>query len=120
MYSEIVQRILADPAHIGELEGATHKGVAGAPGDGPYLILWLQIEGDTILCASFKTFGCPSAVASGSMTATLVTGRTVEKAALLTTEDLLRVLGGLPPGKEYTADLAIQALQNALQGRERT
>jgi len=114
VYSETVQRILADPAHIGPLEGATHKGVAGTPGDGPYLILWLQIESDTILRAAFKTFGCPAAVASGSMLATLVTGRPVEKAGLLTTEDLLRILGGLPEGREFCAELAVTALRDAL------
>ena len=116
MFSETVRRILADPAHMGEFVGATHKGVAGVPGDGPYLILWLQIVRDTIVRAAFQTYGCPSAVASGSMLATLITGRTVEKASLLTTEDLLLVLGGLPAGKEYCAELGINGLKSALKG----
>ena len=118
MYSETVQRILADPAHMGPLEGATHKGVAGVPGEGPYLILWLQVEGDKILQASFQTYGCPSAVASGSITATVLTGRTLQQAQLVEAGDILLLLGGLPPGKEYCADLGATALKEALKGKE--
>jgi nitrogen fixation NifU-like protein len=118
VYSETVQRILADPAHTGELAEASHKGVAGAPGEGPYLILWLEIVGDTILRASFQTYGCPAAVASGSLLTTLVTGMPVEKTRLLTSENLLLLLGGLPEGKEFCAALAIDALSDALKGWE--
>jgi len=114
MFSETVQRILANPSHLGPLEGTTHEGVAGVPGDGPYMRMWLAIEGETIRRAAFKTFGCPSATACGSMTATLLTGRTVEKARLLTASDLLLILGGLPEGKEFCADLAVAAVKDAL------
>lgn len=44
------------------------------------------------------------------MVCELVTGRAVEKARLLTSQDLLLVLGGLPEGKEHFAGMAVAAL----------
>ena len=120
MYSEIVSEHACNPRNAGPLDDATHEGVAGVPGDGPYMILWLRVEADTVVSASFKTFGCPSAIASGSVTTVLITGRPMSKAALLTPEGLLLVLGGLPEGKEYCAKLACDALQAALKGQLRT
>ena len=32
------------PRNVGSLENATHKGVAGNPGDGPYPTLWLELH----------------------------------------------------------------------------
>jgi NifU-like protein involved in Fe-S cluster formation len=158
MFSETVQRILANPTHLGPMEGATHCGLEGVPGEGAFMQIWLEVGGAhreegrvereewdagtggsievahsetgrqngctlpsslfpcgaVIVRAAFRTFGCPSATACGSMICTILTGRSVEKAMLLTAEDLLRILGGLPEGKEYCAGLAVSALRAAL------
>jgi NifU-like protein involved in Fe-S cluster formation len=53
-------------------------------------------------------------MAAGSMAARVLTGLTIEKALLLTAEDLLRILGGLPEGKEECAHRAIAAVRDAL------
>lgn len=116
MFSAIVLDHFHNPRHVGPLEAATHQGVAGSPGDGPYLILWFVVEEDVIQQAAYQTYGCPAAIASGSMTATLLVGRTVEQALNLTATDLMLLLGGLPEGKEHCAQLAITALTNALKG----
>jgi len=115
MFSEIAQQILANPTHIGPLPDATHVGVAGVPGDGPYMQIWLVVENATIRDAAFKTFGCPSATACGCLTARILTGLKVEKALLLTAPDIIRILGGLPEGREFCADLAVTAMRNALE-----
>ncbi|MCW3051182.1 MAG: iscU [Chthonomonadales bacterium] len=113
MFSALAIEHIAVPRNIGPLEGATHQGVAGVPGDGPYMILWFQVEDGQIQKAAYATYGCPAAVASGSITATLLTGRTVEQALSLTAEMIIRILQGLPEGKEDCAQLAAAALQNA-------
>ncbi len=100
------------------MEDATHHGIGGVPGDGPYVQIWLIIEGDLIMKASYECNGCPSSVAASSMAAQLLIGRTMDKAVLLESHDLIVVLGGLPEGKGYYADLAVQALQNALNAGE--
>ena len=118
MYSELAQEHITNPRNPGPLEEATHKGVAGAPGEGPYMILWFVVRDGVILQAAFQTYGCAAAVASGSITTTLLTGRTVEQALRLTAADIDLVLGGLPEGKEHCPRLAADAVYLALQRKE--
>ena len=54
--------------------------------------------------------------AAASLLCELATGRKVERVLDLTGEDLLRVLGGLPEGKEPYAKMAVEAMRAALQG----
>jgi nitrogen fixation NifU-like protein len=115
MFSAIVQDHFYNPRNSGELESATHQGVAGLPGDGPYMILWFRVEGEHILDASYKTYGCPTAVASGSMVAQLAKGRTIPQITALSIDDLTRLLGGVPEGKEHCPQLAIEALNKAFK-----
>lgn len=114
MFTPIVQDHFYNPRNVGPLPEATHQGTAGMPGDGPYMLLWFQVDGDRILRAAYRTYPCPAATACGSMTAALATGRSVAQILQLTAEDLTRALGGLPEGKEHCPALAIQALARAL------
>ncbi|RYG47564.1 hypothetical protein EON79_06985 [bacterium] len=98
------------PRNAGRFEGATHVGIGGVPGDGPYVRMWLRVEGQTVRRAGYECNGCPSSIAAASMAAGLATGRTLSQIALLEPCDLLLLLGGLPEGKEEYADLAVQAL----------
>ncbi len=115
MFSDAVMDRVVDPRYEGPLESFTHHGVAGAPGDGPYLELWLDIEGGAIRRAAYRTYSCPAAVACGSMVAQLATGRSVEAMGRLTEADIDLLLGGLPAGKEHCPRLAIAALGKALR-----
>jgi NifU-like protein involved in Fe-S cluster formation len=90
------------------------------PGEGPYLAIALCLAGGKIAAASFETYGCPSAIACGSFLTRWVEGKTVEQASVITADDLMKVLGGLPLGKEHAASLAIRALQDALKQRQPT
>jgi nitrogen fixation NifU-like protein len=111
MFSAIVQDHFYNPRNSGELESATHQGIAGLPGDGPYMILWFQVASGKIERASYQTYGCPAAVASGSILAQLAVNRTFARLSELTSGDIIRLLGGLPEGKEHCAQLAVDALR---------
>src|SRR6266581_3446441 len=99
MYSEKVLAHFHNPRNAGSLEDATNYGVAGSPGDGPYMELWLKVDGDIVQRAGFATYGCPAAVACGSLVTQLVTGRTLGIARKIEPADLIKLLGGLPEGK---------------------
>jgi NifU-like protein involved in Fe-S cluster formation len=114
MYTPLVQDHFANPRNVGPLEGATHRGAAGSPGDGPYVILWLQVEEGTIRRAAYQTYPCPAAIACGSITAEVLAGRTVEQARQLEASDVIALLRGLPEGKEDRASLAVEALRRAI------
>jgi nitrogen fixation NifU-like protein len=98
----------------GPLESSTHVGRYGSEGGGPYMILWLEIKDEVIRAVAYQTYGCPAAMACGSITCALVKGRDVDEAMRLTAEDLIYVLGGLPEGKGECAKYAIVALRDAL------
>jgi len=105
-----------NPDNRGPLERFTHYGQCGQPGNGQYASIWLLVEDGVITQASYAAHGCMWALACGGVTATLVTGRPVEKALLLESKDIDLFLGGLPDGKGEQADRAITALRNALGG----
>jgi NifU-like protein involved in Fe-S cluster formation len=96
------------------MEGATHFGTCGCRGEGPYVEIWLDIEGDTIKRAAYRTPGCPSSIAAASVACQIITARTREQALRLNPEDLLLILGGLPEGKEPFATMSVTAVEAAL------
>ena len=126
MLSPLAAEHVAAPHNQGELAGATHEGIGWAPwlipGDGPRVRLWFIVTGSgdeaEISRCTFDSNGCPSSIACGSMVTQILIGRLVSKALLLTADDLRAVLGGLPEGKEYCAQMAITALHDALGVRE--
>jgi NifU-like protein involved in Fe-S cluster formation len=65
--------------------------------------------------ARFKSFGCTAAIAAGSMITTMIRGRSVAEAALITNADVARALGGLPDSKLHCSVLAEQAIREALR-----
>jgi nitrogen fixation protein NifU and related proteins len=114
MYSLIASEHFNNPRRLGPLTEATHKGTAGIPGEGPYVVLWLELTGNIITGAAYKTYGCPAAIASASMLAQLVEGREVADALELDDASLTEALDGLPEGKEHCPRLAVEALVDAL------
>lgn len=117
MLSDRAAEHVHSPRNAGPILNATHVGYGGTPGEGPYSRLWLEIQAQTIQRAGYECNGCPSSIAASSMVAQIVTGRSVDQALRLTSADVLLLLDGLPEGKGYYADLAVEALQNALSSR---
>ena len=114
MISELALEQVRNGRYVGPLDGATHYGVVGSPGDGPWIEIWLEIRGDLIEQAAYRTHGCPSSQASAAMVCRLSGGRLKTDISLMTSSDLMLVLGGLPEGKGHFADMAVQALHRAL------
>lgn len=63
-------------------------GVVGNPNCGDVMKLQLEIKGNKIIDAKFKTFGCGAAVASSSYATELVVGKTLEEARKLSNLDI--------------------------------
>lgn len=114
MFSPLAAELIASPTLRGALAGASHVGHGGNPGDGPYISLYLRCEGDLIAEAQFESNGCPSSIACGGLLARILVGRSIEQARQITCKDILKILGGLPEGKEYYANLAEQALHSSI------
>ena len=115
MYNATVTRLFQQPYHQGVPAEYAAVGQAGAPGEGPFLTIYLSVEGERIVSAHFVTYGCPSAVACGSFVCGWAEGKTLPRASALDADSLMTVLGGLPLGKEHAAQLAITALRRAVE-----
>jgi len=114
MLSSTVQLEAAAPYHLMPMEAPDYVGLAGIRGHGPYLQLYARVSGTTVIQASYQTYSCPNAIACGSWVTRWMEGRDPKTLSRLTDDDLMRILGGLPLGKEHCAILAVNALKDLL------
>ncbi len=89
-----------------------HASIKGICGD--TIGIWLRIEDDRIIEATYDTDGCFPSIISGKAAAQLARGRTVEDAYQLEKNDILDALGGLPDESQHCAQLAAEALKEAI------
>jgi nitrogen fixation NifU-like protein len=113
-YSEIVRDHFFRPRNAYRMEDADAIGVAGQPGNGPFMVLYLKVEVDRIAKASFQTYGCGPAIAAGSLLSERLSGLSLREARAWRAEKIQTELGGLPPEKRHCAELAANALDGAL------
>jgi nitrogen fixation NifU-like protein len=114
IYSEAVVEHSMDPRNLGELEDA--DGFARVTGPcGDTMSIWLKVNGDTIVNASFMTDGCGTTIASGSMVTEMVKGKSISEAQKTNQRDVLNALGGLPQESEHCALLAANTLKAAIR-----
>lgn len=103
------------PRSRGPLPNANCVGVAGMPGNGPWLVVRLRIEHDGVVESAFECHGCGVTVAAGSALMELVDGLGVTGCRSLTVNHVSAVVDGFPPDKEHCGVMAIAALKNALE-----
>jgi NifU-like protein involved in Fe-S cluster formation len=102
--------IVQGATHQGELTTATHRGVGGSPGRGPYILLLFRVDEEIVREARFQTYGCPTAMACAEVACTFSEGKRLARLGALTAADLAACVGGVPEGKEHCPRLATEAL----------
>jgi nitrogen fixation NifU-like protein len=123
-YSDKVMDHFMNPRNVGEIPDASGIGTVGNPICGDVMKMFLKIEGNIIVDAKFKTFGCGAAVATSSMVTEMVKGKSIEEALQISNKAVAEALGGLPAIKLHCSVLAEEALRSALadyykrQGKE--
>ena len=113
-YSSSFNDHIANPRNAGELPDANATGEETNPICGDRMRLSLRVREGRIEAAGFLAYGCPPTLVCGSVLTELITGKTIEEAALLTRKELVEALGGLPARKQHAAALAIETLRTAL------
>ena len=115
-YSDKVLDHYNNPRNVGSLDKGSEDvgtGVVGAPECGDVMKLQIQVEGDKIVDAKFKTFGCGSAIASSSLATEWLKGRTVDEGLSIKNTDIVEELS-LPPVKIHCSVLAEDAIRAAI------
>jgi len=110
VYSPQLLQHFEDPKNSGVLPDAHASVQLENPACGDVLKLTAAMAGDVIGEIRFQAKGCVSAIACGSALTLLVQGKTPSAASALTRADLLREVGGVPPGSTHAVQLAIDAL----------
>jgi nitrogen fixation NifU-like protein len=115
-YSDKVLDHYNKPRNVGSLDkskSSVGTGIVGAPECGDVMKLQIEIDGDTIVDAKFKTFGCGSAIASSSLATEWVKGKTLDEALKINNTDIVEELS-LPPVKIHCSVLAEDAIKAAI------
>ena len=116
-YSDKVLDHYENPRNVGSMDKSkptVGTGVVGAPECGDVMKLQIEVEGDRIVDAKFKTFGCGSAIASSSLATEMIKGMTLDQAAQIKNTQIVEELN-LPPVKIHCSVLAEDAIKAAIE-----
>ena len=119
-YSEKVLDHYDHPRNVGSMDKSSNRvgtGVVGAPECGDVMKLQIEVEGDMIVDAKFKTFGCGSAIASSSLATEWIKGKTLGEARKINNTHIVEELS-LPPVKIHCSVLAEDAIKAAIKDYE--
>jgi NifU-like protein involved in Fe-S cluster formation len=113
-YSNIIMSHFHNPVNNGALEGANATGEARNEACMDYMRLYLRIEQQVVVAASFVAEGCVPVIATGSYLTNWVIGKTAPEILAATAKQVESGLGGLPATKKHAAILAIDVLRATL------
>lgn len=116
-YSEKVLDHYNNPRNVGSFDKSDSRvgtGVVGAPECGDVMKLQIKVQGDKIVDARFKTFGCGSAIASSSLASEWIKGKTLDEAEKIRNMEIVQELS-LPPVKIHCSVLAEDAIKSAIK-----
>jgi nitrogen fixation NifU-like protein len=113
-YSEAVIERWLNPRNMGKMEAPDGYGkVTGPCGD--TIEIFLRMRDDIIAEATWLTDGCGATVSCATMATELVKGKTFTQAlAAVSTDEIIKRLGGLPEAHLHCAQLASESLRSAL------
>lgn len=119
-YNETILDHFRNPRNVGEMPDADVRTTEGSPACGDQITLYLKVNPETrvIERVTFRSYGCASNIATGSVITEMVTGKTLEEAKRVTWQEANARLGGLPAVKVHCAVLAVDALHAAIERYE--
>jgi len=119
-YSDKVLEYFQNPKNVGELENPDGIAKEGSPACGDMVQLHLKVDEKqkTITDIKFRSYGCASNIATGSIITEMAKGRSIEEAKNITWQQAADELGGLPAVKNHCSVLAVDALKEAIRDYE--
>lgn len=116
MYNDKIIERFKDPRFAGEIKEADGVGEEGNAKCGDIMRVYIKVKDDKIEDIKFKTFGCVAAIASSDYLCELAKGKTLEEVEKLTSQDVVKAMGGdVPKVKVHCSVLAQHALRRAIE-----
>ena len=104
-----------NPRNVGEISDPDGVGTVGNASCGDIMQMFIKINGDKIIEAKFKTFGCGAAIATSSILTERIKGATLDEAVKISEETSKEVSAQLPKEKVPCFTLATDALKLAIE-----
>ena len=114
-YSPKVIELFRNPKNLGKMEDPTVYATAGSPACGDMITIYLKIVDESIVDASFISYGCAANIAAASMLTEMVKNLTLKDAWNISWKRISDELGGLPSIKFHCGVLAVGALRRAIR-----
>jgi nitrogen fixation NifU-like protein len=114
-YNDLVIDHFTNPRNVGELKDPDGEAVVGDPSCGDQMKVAIKVDNNRIVDIKFKSYGCPGAIATSSMITELAKGKTIEDVRLLTDDDVIIALGGIPERKKHCSLLGVTTLMEAIK-----
>ena len=111
-FSETLMDHFQSPRNSGRMESPDFVGLAGVPGQGRYLVLYVRVAGETISSAQFDCHGCGVTIACGSVLTEIITGCSIAECEQMAAVDLVKALDGVPPDRGDCPEFAMHALRH--------
>ena len=114
MFTRQVTAHYQNPRNIGTIADADGTATVGSAAKGEMLKLTFNLADELIVAAKFRAFGCPAAIASGSILTEMIIGLPISDAQKITEADISEALGGLPSDKRHYAVYAEEVLKTEI------
>jgi nitrogen fixation NifU-like protein len=115
MYSQTLLDHFHHPRNVGEIADASVVVEVSNPVCGDLMKLWAVVRDGKIQDVKFKAAGCVPSVACGSWLTEAILTKSPQELCILTPDDIISALGGLPPASNHAAVLAVDALKRLLK-----
>lgn len=114
IYSEKVIERWLNPRNLGKIRNPDGSAKIKGP-CGDTMQISFKVKDRRLSKIRFKTDGCASSIAAGSMAAELAQGKEIEEAAEISQQMILNALDGLPDESVHCALLASNTLKEAVK-----
>src|SRR4030065_2178175 len=114
-YPKVLMEHFQNPKNVGEIFKPDGIGTVGNASCGDIMQMFIKVNGDKIVEAKFKTFGCGAAIATSSILTERIKGMTVDEALKISDETSREVLSQLPKEKVPCFTLATAALKLSIE-----
>lgn len=116
MFNETIMKRFASPEHAGGLRGASGTGKAGDSECGDLVKLYIVVDDNgRIETARFKAYGKVCTIVASDIACELIERKTLDRALEVTAKDILDEMGEVPEERLYSANLAEEAIKNAVE-----